>query len=161
MIRPMNDGDSQVVLDIYNKGLASRNATFETRVPSWKDWDRFHHKFCRFVYVETGAVVGWVALSPMSTRSCYSGVAEISIYVDPEHTGRGVGHELMAQVIQDSEKNGIWTMLSSVFPENKATLQLHLKHGFREVGIRERIAKLDGKWRSTLILERRSDVVGI
>jgi len=157
----MNDGDSQVVLEIYNKGLASRNATFETRVPTWQDWDRSHHKFCRFVYAHCGSAVGWVALSPISTRSCYSGVAEISIYVDPDYAGRGIGHELMAQAIKESENNGIWTLHASIFPENKATLQLHLKHGFRQVGIRERIAKLDGHWRNTLILERRSNVAGL
>ncbi len=105
--------------------------------------------------------MGWAALSPTSTRSCYSGVAEISIYVDPKHAGKGIGHELMAHVIQDSEKNGIWTIHASIFPENKATRQLHLGHGFREVGIRKRIAKLDGKWRNTLILEHRSNVVGV
>jgi phosphinothricin acetyltransferase len=157
----MNDSDAQVVLEIYKKGLDTRHATFETQVPAWQDWDRSHHKFCRFVYVESGSVVGWVALSPISTRFCYSGAAEISIYVDPKHAGKGIGHELMAHAIQDSEKNGIWTIHSSIFPENNATLQLHLKHGFREVGLRERIAKLDGKWRSTLILERRSNVVGV
>ena len=161
MIRPMNDSDSQVVLEIFKKGLDTRSATFETKAPPWKDWDRSHHKFCRFVYVNSESVVGWVALSPISIRPCYSGVAEVSIYVDPKHAGKGIGHELMAHVIQDSEKNGIWTIHSSIFSENNATLQLHLKHGFREVGIRERIAKLDGKWRSTLILERRSNVVGV
>lgn len=160
MIRPMNDSDAQVVLEIYQKGLDSRNATFETTVPLWKDWDRSHHKIGRFVYLDSESVIGWVALSPVSTRSCYSGVAEVSIYVAPEFVGQGIGHALMAHLIQDSENNGIWTLYASIFPENQATLQLHLKHGFREVGIRERVAKLDGKWRSTLILERRSKVVG-
>jgi len=161
MIRPMNDSDAQIVLEIFKAGLDTRNATFETEVPLWQDWNRSHHKHCRFVYVESGSVVGWVALSPISTRSCYSGVAEISIYVDPKHAGREIGHALMAHIIRDSEKNGIWTIHASIFPENKATLQLHLKHGFREVGRREQIAQLDGQWRSTLILERRSQVVGV
>jgi phosphinothricin acetyltransferase len=156
----MNDSDSQVVLKIYRKGLETRNATFETILPSWKDWEQTHHNFCRLVFVNSGSVVGWTALSPFSARTCYSGVAEISIYVDPEHAGKGIGHALMAHLIRESEKNGIWTIQASVFPENHATLQLHLKHGFREVGLRERVAKLDGQWRSTLILERRSNVVG-
>ena len=156
----MKDSDQQVVLDIYIKGLDTRNATFETEVPTWTDWDKSHHRFCRYIYEESGSVVGWVALSPVSIRTCYAGVAEISIYVDPIFAGRGIGDKLMAQAIADSENNGIWTLQSSIFPENEATLKLHLKHGFRKVGIRERIAQLDGRWRNTLILERRSNVVG-
>ena len=156
----MNDTDAQAVLEIYKKGLETRNATFETEVPSWEDWDKSHHSFCRFVFVESGSVAGWVGLSPVSTRACYCGVAELSIYVDPAFAGRGIGGELMAHAIKDSEINGIWTLHSSIFPENEATLNLHLKLGFRKVGIRQRIAMLEGRWRDTLILERRSNVVG-
>ena len=161
MIREMNDSDSQAILEIYKKGIEGRNATFETTVPSWEKWDQAHHKHCRFVYVENKAVVGWVALSPVSQRACYSGVAELSIYVSPDHCRKGIGSKLMAHLIPESEKHGIWIIHSSIFPENTASRHLLLKYGFREVGFRERIAQLDGQWRTTLILERRSKVVGI
>lgn len=160
MIRNMEDADLQAVLVVYRKGIETRNATFEITLPTAEQWDQSHHKFCRYVCVDNGTVAGWAALSPVSQRSCYSGVAEISIYVDPEQSGRGIGTRLMAHLIPASEKNGIWTLYSSIFPENKASRRLLLKFGFREVGRRERIAQLDGCWRSTLILERRSKVIG-
>lgn len=157
----MDIGDAPAVLDIYKKGLETRNATFETVVPDWDHWDSSHHQFCRFVYEKNGKVVGWGALAPVSNRSCYKGVAEISIYVDTDNLGRGVGGKLMEAVVESSERNGIWTLFASIFPENATSHKMHLSHGFREVGTRERIAKLDGIWRNTLILERRSKRVGI
>ena len=160
MIRNMVEADLPAVLDIYKKGIETRNATFETTVPSAAKWDRAHHKFCRFVCLDIAAVVGWTALSPVSQRSCYAGIAELSIYVRPDQFGQGIGTKLMARLIPESEKNGIWTIYSSIFPENKASHRLLLRFGFREVGRRELIAQLDGRWRSTLILERRSKVVG-
>ena len=160
MIRDMDDADLPAVLVVYQKGIETGNATFETTAPAAEKWNQSHHKFCRYVCVANGTVVGWAALSPVSPRSCYSGVAEISIYVDPEQSGRGIGSRLLAHLIPASEKNGIWTLYSSIFPENKASHRLLLKFGFREVGARERIARLDGRWRSTLILERRSKVAG-
>ena len=160
MIRNMEDADVQAVLVVYQKGIQTGNATFETTLPTAKQWDQSHHKFCRYVCVDHGTVVGWAALSPVSPRSCYSGVAEISIYVDPEQSNRGIGTRLMVHLIAESEKSGIWTLYASIFPENKASHRLLLKFGFKEVGRRERIAQLDGRWRSTLILERRSKVVG-
>ena len=160
-IREMRAEDGPKVLEIYEFGLETRNATFETRTPSWKDWDEKHHRHSRFVYVEENEVVGWVALAPMSQRKVYSGVAEVSIYLSAKALGRGIGTELMRRVVESSEDHGIWTLYSSVFPENAATVRLHKKCGFREVGIRERIACLDGVWRDTLILERRSRTVGI
>ncbi|UCD79512.1 MAG: N-acetyltransferase [Desulfobacterales bacterium] len=160
MIRNMADGDLQAVLDIYKMGIETGNATFETALPAAEKWDQSHHKFCRFVCVENGAVVGWAALSPVSQRPCYSGVAELSIYVSIDHVGQGIGHDLLAHLIPESETNGIWTIHSSIFPENKASHRLLLKFGFREVGRREKIARLSGRWRTTLILERRSKVVG-
>jgi phosphinothricin acetyltransferase len=160
MIRKMHAGDGQRVLQIYRQGLETRNATFETEVPDWKHWDLAHHEFCRFVYAEKGEVLGWGALSALSKRSCYKGVAEISVYIDTGHLGQGIGSKLMKAVIDESEKNGIWTLYASIFPENVASHKLHLRHGFREIGIRERIAQLDGIWRDTLILERRSQKVG-
>jgi len=160
MIRRMDIGDLPVVLDIYRRGIEAGNATFETALPPADKWDQTHHKFCRFVWVENGAVVGWAALSPVSQRTCYSGVAELSIYILPKHSGKGIGSQLMAHLIPESENYGIWTIQSSIFPENKASHRLLLKFGFREVGRREDIAQLDGRWRTTLILERRSKIVG-
>lgn len=161
MIRPMDISDAPAVLDIYKKGLETRNATFETEVPDWEKWDLSHHNFCRFVYEENGKVVGWGALAPVSNRNCYKGVAQISIYVDTDTLGRGIGGKLMRAVVESSERNGIWTLYASIFAENAASHKMHLRCGFREMGTRERIAQLDGIWRDTLILERRSKKVGI
>ena len=161
MIRQMQDGDAAQVLDIYAYGLATRNATFETKMPTWEEWEEAHHSFCRLVYMQEGKVVGWVALSPMSRRPCYRGVAEISVYVADGFSGLGIGTRLLQRAVGESERNGIWTLFASVFPENEATVRLHLQQGFRKMGIRKRIAQLDGQWRDTLILERRSDKVGV
>jgi L-amino acid N-acyltransferase YncA len=160
MIRKMTQDDSASVLEIYKLGLDTKNATFETEVPHWADWDLKHLQHSRFVYVENDKVLGWIALSPVSARDAYKGVAEVSIYVDTQFTGKGIGSELMKKMILSSEEHGIWTLFSSVFPENMATLKLHEKFGFRIIGDREKIAKLDGKWRNTLILERRSKKTG-
>ncbi len=161
VIREMTDQDALRVLEIYKIGLETRNATFETKVPSWGDWDEKYHDHSRFVFVEKGKILGWVVLAPTSARKVYAGVAEVSIYVDTNAHGQGIGSKLMEQVILSSESQGIWTLYSSVFPENKATLSLHEKFGFRIIGRREKIAKLDGLWRDTVLLERRSKVIGI
>jgi L-amino acid N-acyltransferase YncA len=159
MIRKMHPVDSQNVLEIYRMGIETRNATFETVVPSWQDWDSKHLPHSRFVSEEDNIVTGWAALSPFSAREPYKGVAEVSIYVATTYRYKNTGSELMKQVIASSESNGIWTLVSSVFPENEATLKLHRKFGFREIGRRERIARLDGIWRDTILLERRSAIV--
>jgi len=156
MIREMIPGDSVRVLDIYRMGLETRNSTFETTVPAWADWHARHHSHSRFVDVEDDNITGWIALSPFSSRQVYKGVAEVSVYVDPFYQKRNIGSQLMKQVIDSSELNGIWTLFSSVFPENEATLKLHQKFGFRIIGRREKIAMLNGKWRDTILLERRS-----
>ena len=156
MVREMLNSDSFRVLAIYGMGLETRNSTFETIVPSWTKWDSRHLHHSRYVFEEDGLVQGWVALSPFSARQVYKGVAEVSIYVDINHQGKKIGSSLMEHMIISSELNGIWTLFSSVFPENEATLKLHRKFGFRVVGIRERIAQLEGKWRDTVLLERRS-----
>lgn len=161
MIRKMTEQDSNRVLEIYKMGIETRNATFETAVPSWEDWDAGHLKHSRFVFTDNGKVLGWVALSPVSSRSAYQGVAEISVYIDTNTTGKGIGSLLMYKVITSSEENGIWTLYSSIFPENTATLKLHEKFGFRMIGTRQRIAQMDGKWRDTIQLERRSTRTGI
>ena len=152
----MLQSDCERVLEIYRMGLETRNATFETNVPSWKEWDSKHLNHTRFVSEEKGVVTGWVALTPFSGREVYRGVAEISIYIAEGFRGKNIGTDLMEKVISSSEENGIWTLVSSVFPENIATLKLHAKFGFRVIGKRKRIAKLDGKWRDTILLERRS-----
>jgi phosphinothricin acetyltransferase len=160
-IREMRNKDASKVLEIYAYGLETRNATFETNVPEWKNWNEAHHLHSRFVYLEDGEVVGWVALAPVSHRYVYRGVAEVSLYLAETAFGRGIGTQLMNKVVESSEAHGIWTLYSNVFPENEATVRLHKKCGFREIGIRERIACLEGVWRDTIILERRSKVVGI
>jgi len=157
----MHENDAAAVLEIYRQGLDGGEASFETEPPDWPQWQLKYHPFCRLVWDEDGEVLGWAALAPVSARYCYRGVAEISIYVATAHGGRGIGGYLMAAMIEASEQNGIWSLYSSIFPENVATLKLHLNHGFREVGIRERIAQQHGRWRDTLILERRSKTVGV
>jgi L-amino acid N-acyltransferase YncA len=156
MIREMTKQDSARVLEIYKMGMETRNATFETEVPSWDDWDRKHLNHSRFVFTDNEKVLGWVALTAVSVRPAYQGVAEISIYTDTDFRGTGIGSQLMEKAIKSSEENGIWTLNSSVFPENIATLKLHQKFGFRIIGFKEKVAKLDGKWRNALLLERRS-----
>lgn len=141
-------------------GLATGKATFETEVPSWEHWRSKHLSHSQFVYTQNEEVLGWIALSAVSTRKVYEGVAEVSIYVDPKHAGIGIGNSLMNQLIKSSEAHGIWTLQSSVFPENEATIRLHLKNGFRKIGKREKIARLHGQWKDTIILERRSSLVG-
>jgi phosphinothricin acetyltransferase len=142
-------------------GLDTRNATFEIQIPSWNDWDAIHLKHLRFVYAENEKILGWIALSPVSIRKVYEGVAEVSVYVDTNYLGKGIGSKLMNRMIISSEEHGIWTLSSSVFAGNIATLKLHEKCGFRIIGTREKIAQLDGKWRDTILLERRSKMVGI
>jgi len=158
-IRDLRPGDWPEVAGIYAAGVRSRNATFETDVPSWDEWDARHLARPRLVAVEAGAVVGWAALSPVSARACYAGVAEESVYVTPDRQGRGVGRALLAELVACSEEEGLWTLQTSIFPENRASLALHLRCGFRVVGMRERIARLDGVWRDTVLLERRAGAV--
>ena len=149
------------MLDIYQQGLDSGEASFETEAPDWETWQSKYHPFCRLVWEQHTRVQGWAALAPVSVRACYRGVAEVSVYVASRCVGQGIGSKLMAALVEESESNEIWSLYSSIFPENQATLRLHLKHGFREVGFRERIAQQNGRWRNTLILERRSSKVGI
>jgi L-amino acid N-acyltransferase YncA len=159
MVREMKQSYNQRVLEIYTLGLETRNATFETVVPHWNEWDLKHLKHSRFVYENNDMILGWIALSPVSDRKVYEGIAEVSIYVDINFVCQGIGSALMERAIISSESNGIWTLFSSVFPENKATLRLHEKFGFRIIGTREKIARLNGIWRDTVLLERRSKLV--
>jgi phosphinothricin acetyltransferase len=159
-IEPMRAGDWPVVRAIYLEGIATGEATFETEAPSWETWDAAQLSFARLVARHGGDVIGWAALSPVSRRKAYAGVAEVSVYVAADSRGRRVGSALLERMIQESEQNGIWTLQAAVFPENAATIALHKRFGFREVGRRERISKLNGIWRDTILLERRSRTVG-
>jgi phosphinothricin acetyltransferase len=156
----MKHEDWPAVRSIYLEGIMTGMATFETEAPSWEDWDANHLHFGRLVARENDQVRGWAALSAVSRRKVYSGVAEVSVYVAHDSRGKGIGRALLEQLIAESEQNGVWTLQASVFPENVATLALHRACGFREVGRRERISKLKGVWRDTILLERRSAIVG-
>ncbi len=160
MIRNIIAEDAADILRIYGLGLETRNASFETQVPTWNKWDQKYLEHSRFIIEENDQIVGWASLSRVSEREVYKGVAEVSIYIDPEFHGKSLGARLMKRLIESSEENGIWTLYSSVFPENIATIKLHENFGFRKLGRRDRIAKLDGIWRDTLIFERRSPLVG-
>jgi phosphinothricin acetyltransferase len=161
VIELMRPQDWEFVRAIYLEGLATRQATFETEAPDWERWDAGHLPQCRLAARSGDGVLGWAALSPVSRREVYAGVAEVSVYVAASARGRGVGVALMRALIEASERHGVWTLQSSIFPENHASVALHLKHGFREVGRRERIARHHGVWRDTVVLERRSSVVGV
>ena len=146
---------------IYEAGIATGQATFTTEAPAWADWDRSHLPHSRLVALdEAGQVLGWAALSPVSSRCVYGGVAEVSVYVAADARGQGVGRLLLGALVHSSEIQGLWTLQAGIFPENAASLALHAAHGFRPVGRRERIAQLAGVWRDTLLLERRSATVG-
>lgn len=173
-IMPMPPELWPVVQQIYREGISTGNATFETAVPDWEKWDLSHRQDCRLVALEPFeddgelvvplekvTVIGWAALSPVSAREVYRGVAEVSVYVATAARGRGVGRALLEPLIHESEKNGVWTLQAGIFPENSASIALHKSCGFREVGVRRRIGKLGDTWRDVLLLERRSSTVGV
>jgi len=159
-VRDLRPGDWPEVARIFREGIATGNATFETAVPSWAAWDTAHVADHRLVAERNGLVVGWIALVPVSPRECYAGVAEVSAYVGERARGKGVGAELLAALVESSERAGIWTLETGVFPENETSLRLLQRFGFRIVGTRERIGRLHGIWRDVVFLERRSEVVG-
>jgi phosphinothricin acetyltransferase len=159
-IRPLDPSDWPAVHQIYAQGIAARAATFETEPPTWEQFDAGRLSDHRLVAVEDGAVVGWAAVSPTSTRECYAGVVEHSLYVAEKARGRGIGSALLEALVASTEAGGIWTIQSSIFPENEASVRLHERAGFRVIGRRERIAKLDGVWRDTVLVERRSGAAG-
>jgi phosphinothricin acetyltransferase len=158
-VRDLRPGDWPEVARIYEEGIRTGKATFETEVPSWEAWDAAHLDEHRFVAEREGRVVGWIALAPVSSRCCYAGVAEISAYVGEEARGQGVGSELLTTAIESSERARIWTMQTGVFPENAPSLGLLRRFGFRVLGTQERIGRLHGVWRDVVLLERRSEVV--
>jgi L-amino acid N-acyltransferase YncA len=154
-IRVLRRSDWPDVSAIYAAGIASGNATFETEAPDWRSWDAAHSPDLRFVALDGEVVAGWVAAGPVSSRSCYRGVIEHSVYVSPARQGRGIGRLLLEALIEAAEGRGYWTIEAGIFPENLASLAVHLACGFRIVGRRERLGQLDGSWRDVLLLERR------
>jgi L-amino acid N-acyltransferase YncA len=158
-IRKLSPEDWQQVKVIYEKGIQTGNATFQTSAPSWEDWDQSHLSSCRIVMEEDGKVIGWGALTPVSSRCVYAGVAEVSVYVDPAQSGKGIGLTLLNELIKQSETEGIWTLQAGIFPENIASIRIHEKAGFRIIGIREKIGKQNGIWRDTALLEKRSNLI--
>lgn len=160
-IAPFTSKHWPEVAEIYRLGLLTRNATFETEVPAFESWKQKFHPHLLWVLMQDGAVAGWAGLMPVSARKVYEGVAEISIYIHPDFAGRGLGKKLMQHLIEESEKAGIWTIFASLFPENAASVRLHETFGFRTIGYREKIARLDGLWRDTVICERRSKKAGL
>lgn len=161
-IRQMLPEDWEAVRAIYLDGIATGEATFETTAPSWDQWNSSHLPFARLIAASKtdGSVKGWAALAPVSMRPVYAGVAEVSVYVACDSRGQGLGRQLLTLLVAESEKNGMWMLQASVFPENLASIAIHESCGFRAVGIRERIGRMNGHWRDTLLLERRSKVVG-
>jgi len=159
-IRSMANEDWQTVRAIYLAGIAAGQATFETGAPTWEEWGVAHLPAPRLVAIADDAVVGWAALGSVSVRPVYAGVAEVSVYVEPTRHGQGIGRALLETLVRESEQHGIWTLQASIFPENAASISLHKSCGFREVGTRERIGQMKGLWRNTMLLERRSKLVG-
>jgi phosphinothricin acetyltransferase len=145
---------------IYLEGIATGNATFEESSPGWSSWDASHLQFGRLVARYKESIVGWAAVSPVSSRCVYGGVAEVSVYVSAAARGKGVGRVLLRRLIEECERHGIWTLQAGILPENESSIALHVKSGFREVGRRERLGKLKGRWRDVVLLERRSNIVG-
>jgi L-amino acid N-acyltransferase YncA len=161
VVKNMSDDNWNSVQEIYKSGIETKNATFEKNAPEWESWDSLHRKDCRLIVEFDKRVNGWAALSNVSERCVYSGVAEVSIYIDPEFQGKGIGNILMQSLITESEKNKIWTLQAGIFPENEGSLHLHQKFGFRIIGRREKIGKMDEHWRDVIMLERRSKITGI
>ncbi|MDV3428859.1 MAG: N-acetyltransferase family protein [Bacillota bacterium] len=161
-IEEMKESDWEQVSNIYLDGIKTGIATFQTEAPSWEDWDKGHIRSCRFVAKSRNKVLGWAALSPTSSRCVYKGVAEVSIYIGKECKGQGIGTALLAHLIKESEKNGFWTLQSGIIAKNAASIALHKKCGFREVGIREKVARMNNtEWMDVMFMERRSKIAGI
>ena len=146
---------------IYEEGIATGNATFQTVAPGWEEWENAHINVCRIIATENNEVLGWAALTPVSSRCVYAGVAEVSVYVAANARGKNIGSQLLQELINQSEQNGIWTLQSGIFPENKASISMHEKNGFRIIGYREKIGKMGNVWRDNISLERRSRRIGI
>ena len=161
IFRKLQKTDWKQVSEIYKEGIATGNATFEGNIPTWEEWNINHLNSCRIVAEKEGNVIGWSALYPVSSRPFYNGVMEVSVYVLTEFSGQKIGSTLLEKLIKESEKHNIWTLQSSIFRENIPSLKIHKKLGFRKVGYRESIGKMNGKWRDSILLEQRSNIIGI
>ncbi len=157
----MQSRDWEMVRQIYEHGIRTGHATFESEVPSWKEWNAGHLPVPRLVARLNNEIVGWAALSPVSDRCVYGGVAEVSVYVSPSCSGKGIGSGLLNQLIEKSERTGIWTLQAGIFPENEASIVIHKRCGFKILGIREKLGKMNGIWRDVVLLERRSAIAGV
>ena len=157
----MQPDDWFAVSEIYAEGITTGFATFERDIPSYEIWDAAHMKSCRLVAVKENRVLGWAALSPVSNRCVYAGAAEVSVYIGQNNRGMGIGKLLMKHLIQKSENEGLWTLQSGIFSENEGSILLHIKMGFRYIGKREKVGKLNGVWKDNLLYERRSKIIGI
>ena len=160
-IDKMQPSDWKDVKRIYEEGIATGNATFQPDAPEWETWNNDHLKHSRIVAKEKDSVIGWAALTPVSGRCVYAGVAEVSIYVSENARGKGAGKKLLKTLIEESEKNNIWTLQAGIFPENIPSLAIHKAQGFRVLGTRQRIGQMNGKWRDVILMERRSKVAGV
>jgi phosphinothricin acetyltransferase len=161
VIQAMLPEDWDSVRLIYLEGIATGNATFATEAPDWQEWHGSHLTMCRLVARVGAEVLGWAALSPVSRRAVYAGVAEVSIYVACRARGQGVGRQLLQSLVDSSERQGIWTLQAGIFPENASSVALHKGAGFRVVGVRERIGCMSGRWRDVVLMERRSPITGV
>jgi L-amino acid N-acyltransferase YncA len=160
-LRSMVPNDWPNVANIYKQGIATGLATFETNVPAWETWNNSHLQQCRLVAEIDNEVVGWAALTGVSGRCVYAGVAEVSVYISQLHKGMKIGSILLEALIKEAESNNFWTLQSGIFRENETSISLHKKYGFREVGFREKIGQLNGTWHDTVLMERRSELVGV
>ncbi len=157
----MQAADWQFVKQIYEEGIATGNSTFQTFAPEWDEWNISHLEHSRGVAKEGDNILGWAALTPVSGRCVYAGVAEVSVYVSDKARGKGLGKQLLQKLIEESEANNLWTLQAGIFPENIPSIKIHEDCGFRIIGKREKIGKMNGSWRDTILLERRSNKIGI
>lgn len=160
-IRPITKDNFSEVVEIYKQGLATNIATFQNDLPQWEDWNKGHLDFCRISIYENNKMLGWTALTPVSSRCVYAGVAEVSVYIAQKERGKGIGKILLNELIKQSEANEIWMLQSSIFSENQSSIKLHEKCGFRMVGYREKIGKKNGIWKDNILMEYRSKNIGI
>lgn len=161
LCRKMTATDWMFVAEIYKQGIDTGNATFQQIVPTWEEWNAAHVSCCRIVAEVENEIAGWAALSSVSARAVYSGVAEVSVYVGNKYRGQHIGTTLLESMIHESECHGYWTLQSGIFIENSASIAIHKKSGFREIGYREKVAKMNNVWRNTILYERRSTVTGV
>ena len=161
VFRSMTADDWTSVAEIYRQGIETGNATFQQEIPTWDGWNSEHIKSCRIVALIENEIVGWAALTAVSGRCVYAGVAEVSVYVANKYRGQKIGTKLLDKLIFESENEKLWTLQAGIFPENFASIKIHEELGFRKIGHREKIGKMDGIWRDTILLERRSKVIGI